>query len=204
MASEVHDEGGSIRVALRRHTHADHEELHRLPLFVALRAGALSIAGYGRLMRRLHHFHAGFEAATADALQRHSECFGGYARTCRADLIARDLASLGQPAPETGGLSMARPVSAAELAGMLYVVEGSMLGAATLCDQARKVAGPRGTGYWLWCRRDGVRLWTALGAVLPSLATGDRERAEMLACARHTFRAFAEAFADPIAAKGEG
>lgn len=204
MAAEVHGEGESIGAALRRHTRVDHEALHRLPLFVALRAGALSIDGYGRLMRRLHHFHAGFETVTEEALQRHSECFGGYARACRADLIARDLASLGQPAPETAGLSMAPPVSAAELAGMLYVVDGSMLGAATLCDQARKVAGPRGTGYWLWCRRDGVRLWAALCSVLPSLATGDRHRAEMLASARRTFRAFGETFAEPIAATGQG
>ena len=201
-AAEVRDENEPIRAALRRSTNSDHLALHRLPHFVALQSGDLSLAGYHDLMRRLHRFHSTFEQATSGCLSRHAESLAGYVQPRRAILVANDLAAMGDPMQGHDPIRLSRPRSAAELAGMLYVVDGSMLGAATLYPRAHKIAGPDCSSYWHWCRTKGVRLWASLCDVLPAVAAGNAEREAMVVSARKTFRAFAESFEDAVAATG--
>lgn len=191
---------GETRAALRAHTRQAHEALHRLPLFTALSAGTLDRPGYATLLQRLHFFHAGTDALLHEACERFRDRAADYRWTPRAHWLARDLAFLGVPPtwslppPATAA---ANALSLAEYAGIAYVVEGSLLGAAVLERAARRLlAAEAGAGcaYWTWCREvAGLRI-AAMGRFVEAAGRDSTNLDAMIAAAERTFGTFAACF----------
>jgi heme oxygenase len=117
------------------------------------------------------------------------------ART-REDALRRDLDSLGatpcldDALPDVGG--------EARQFGMLYVLEGSRLGAVILARHAAAHADPRVRGATRYLRHgENGRLWQSFLAALEASSPTRRAPAEAIAGARAAFSMFA---ADPGAA----
>lgn len=185
-----------VRFALRRSTRAEHAALDAHPALAALVDGSLDRDGYGRLMGRFERFYACHDAMLARATMAYGLDRFGFTYASRAAILAEDLAQLGvdgwREAP-------AAPLSPADsigtLCGMLYVLEGSMLGGAVLCRAAEALpsnSGGRGCGYWRWCRDEGGRRWAMTCATLDALGTSEAARSDMLAGARATFIGFGD------------
>lgn len=185
----------AVRNRLRRETETQHRRLHSLLPFVALADGTLSRSGYIDLLLNLYVFHAGIEALTDVVGGRFSAAFGGYEPAQRSKLLAHDLERLGAVAnPYPRALQLAAPTCAQHLCGMLYVVDGSMLGAAVLEGPARHIAGPDGTEFWSWSRAHGGRRWRRLCDCLTQLSDGADGDRIMVETAQATFAAFEAVF----------
>jgi heme oxygenase len=180
-----------IRHVLRSETADDHERLHRMAAFDGLATGDMSRARYCDLMLGLHGFHAGFEVVAAETLALVGPAFPEHGLPPRGALLAADLARLGvavdrdRPPP-----LLPRPTGPEALAGMFYVVDGSMLGAAVLEAPARRIAGAEGAGYWRWCREHGAARWRSLCGLLAAVCDDPARQAGAVEAARATFRAF--------------
>jgi heme oxygenase (biliverdin-IX-beta and delta-forming) len=182
----------SLRMWLREETREQHERLHLLPGFARLAEGTLDRAGYGRLMSLLHGYYAGLDAPLAGSAARHLGPSDPLAEQPRSALIAADVESLGT-LPDVAEAAAPPLDSAGQLAGVLYVVEGSLLGASGLARGAARHAGGdgiSGTGYWQWCRQVASRRWGRTCAALPELVLDDGDRDEARHAALATFAAF--------------
>ena len=95
---------------------------------------------------------------------------------------------------------MPRIDSAQALAGVLYVVEGSVLGGAMLHRSTLALLGSRkgGNGYWSWCAAEGGARWAMTCRLLSLLDTGPAARSAMIEQARSAFRLIDHAF-QPLA-----
>ncbi|KQP26494.1 hypothetical protein ASF27_21175 [Methylobacterium sp. Leaf102] len=90
----------------------------------------------------------------------------------RTDAIRSDLAALGHPAPPAPAMSRAQPP--AEVAGLLYVLEGSRLGGQMLLRQA--LASPDATvrdNTRFLRQGEGQRLWPSFAAWLETRPASD-------------------------------
>ncbi|WP_244473802.1 MULTISPECIES: biliverdin-producing heme oxygenase [unclassified Methylobacterium] len=94
----------------------------------------------------------------------------------RTDAIRADLAALGHPAPPAPAMSRAQPP--AEVAGLLYVLEGSRLGGQMLLRQA--LASPDATvrdNTRFLRQGEGQRLWPSFAAWLETRPASDADGA---------------------------
>lgn len=76
-----------VREALRAHTDADHEGLHRHAAFDGLFRGTLDPDGYRALTVRLHGFYAPLDRAILETLSGLPSPAGGYSYAPRAPLL---------------------------------------------------------------------------------------------------------------------
>jgi heme oxygenase len=193
------------RHALRAATHGVHEALHRQPDLAALAEGRITRERYARLLGGMHGFHAGLEPAVRAAEARFAPALGGFRYRPRRAVLAGDLAALGAVPGEAAAAEAPALASPAALAGAVYVLDGSLLGATTLERAARALPfAPAGTAYWAWCRRAGPDAWRAARGLIARLDAGPAARAEMETAARATFAAFAHAVGDGRAAAEAG
>ena len=184
------DHPASVR--LKQATRAVHEQLHRTPLLAAFERAELDIAGYVRVMHVFHEFYASIDEPVEDAMPLLAAMPEPFKYVPRAPMFARDLASLGVVLPSA---TMSRSTrfaisSAAELSGVLYVVEGSILGGAGLNRCAGKILQHddlAGRYYWLWCRENAASRWSSVRRMLDSSWAMNAGEAEMLAAAGKTF-----------------
>lgn len=185
----------AFRFVLRRQTAADHAALDSLPAFLAMAGGSLDLDDYRRLMHLMHDLYVCLDEEIEDACDRFGLGARGFRYQARVPMLACDLAALnrgnGLPA---AAVESTRPVAtAASLTGMLYVVEGSLLGGATLHAASEAIlqgAGSGGNGYWEWCRRAGGTRWGMTCRLIEELAMTQQQQTEMVAAARATFRRF--------------
>jgi heme oxygenase len=197
---ETRDVGYARRV-LRHETKAEHLRLHALEPFAGLAAAALDLRAYAELLARLYTFHAGFEATATGALSRFPGSFPNHEASPRAALLAGDLQHLGVDPGVFRPIRLRQPRSAAEFAGMLYVVEGSVIGGAVLEAPAVRIAGLEASGYWRWCRVNGPRRWSAFSHRLEAIVDREASDRAAVAGARDTFRAFGAVFGAEVAAE---
>ena len=168
----------SVRALLREHTHDAHQRLHRLTVFRALLAGTLEREGYGRLLTRLHDYYRGVDASLLSACRRLALRGEDYAYQPRAAMFAADLVTLG---------------FACTPAGALYVIEGSLLGGATLDDAARRLlpashaADTQRRSYWAWCRQVASERWQSTTSFIERLAHTPNMAHAAIAAAHATF-----------------
>jgi heme oxygenase len=187
-----------FRFVLRRETRAGHAALDGHPAFSSLLDGTLDLCGYRRLMVMLHGFYARNDAILAEACRRHALGSLGYVYAPRAGILRGDLTGLGTrsvpvswEAPEPAPLAYFD--SAGTLAGVLYVLEGSVLGGSVLCRAAETLlahTGVSGLAYWQWCREAGGARWAMTCAMLEGLASSESERRDMIAGAHAGFAGF--------------
>ncbi|MCX7304241.1 MAG: biliverdin-producing heme oxygenase [Hyphomicrobiales bacterium] len=188
----------AFRFGLRAATQAEHAALDQHPAFSSLTGGTLDIASYQQLMLQMYGFYDKHDATLDEACRLHSLSRLGFVYRPRAEILKADLIDLGTTAPFAPFVplngSLQQIGSAAALGGMLYVLEGSLLGGALLCRAAETLltrTGAKGNGYWQWCRDVGAKRWAATCAVLEALATTDDNRQELIDGAKVAFKAFA-------------
>lgn len=183
----------SARALLREHTHDAHQRLHRLTVFRALLAGTLEREGYGRLLTRLHDYYRGVDASLLSACRRLALRGEDYAYQPRAAMFAADLVTLGFACTPAGADLPPTIETPAALAGALYVIEGSLLGGATLDDAARRLlpashaADTQGRSYWAWCRQVASERWQSTTSFIERLAHTPNMAHAAIAAAHATF-----------------
>lgn len=192
MPPQEHHRSDTVHRALRDGTRDAHRALHALAPFAALLAGRLTRDDYAALTARLHEFYRSFDARV-DAAWALCLAPRPCAYSPRAPLLAADPAALGHAA-RAAAATPALPAfdEAARLAGALYVVEGSLLGGATLDGGAQRVLGTQdeaGRGYWAWCRREVGRRCPAMLALLDEVLDTPRALDAAQTTARATFAA---------------
>jgi len=185
----------AFRFTLRRATADRHAALDSHPALAALAAGRLDLDGYRRLMAVLYGFYLGHDPVVAEACRLHGIERHGFSYAPRAEIIARDLAALGMP-PSPPGHRAVDPIdSPASLAGLLYVIEGSMLGGGVLSHSTAALlaeTGGRGDAYWRWCRDAGAQRWAMTCRMIEEMAATVDARREMIAAAEAAFDAFGD------------
>lgn len=185
-----------VRDALRAHTRADHEGLHRHAAFDGLFRGTLDPEGYRALTLRLYGFYAPLDQAITDTLAAQPAPASGYAYAPRAPFLAQDIHDLGadDQAPPlcTGARALVTPET---LGGVLYVIEGATMGGAQIDRAARRLLGrdePAGRRFWAWCRAEGKHRWPMTQRHLDHLQTTGAPRAPLMDGALGTFRLLAD------------
>ena len=184
----------TARGALREHTRAAHERLHELESFRALLAGTLAHSAYARLLARMHGYYARVDAVLNQACARFNAGEHEYLYAARAPLFARDLAALGGTRiDDDASTVLPELASAAALAGALYVIEGSLLGGASLNRAARRLLAQEdsnetdGRCYWAWCHDVGAARWQHTSTLIDGWVNTPARLTQASAAAHATF-----------------
>lgn len=178
----------ALRNILKAETDEAHQRLHEQRSFAALADGTIDLPAYIRLLQRLHDFYLPLDHAISVALEDRDAADFDYVR--RSDLLALDLDCFGQNTARSiwrGARSVVTPTT---VGGVLYVVEGAVLGGAQLDRMARKLLGDQsaaGRGYWAWCRTEGPRRWTLMLKYLDGLSGKGASVDDLIHGARATF-----------------
>lgn len=197
-----------IMALLRCQTAADHERMHRLPLFMKLETGTIDQDEYRLLLVGMLGFYVRFDRIAQMGCASFGTITVPYAYTPRAPLIEGEIASIAGHSIRDGTFTaweLAAPDSAANLAGMLYVVDGAMLGGSLLSRQCARF-GLADDGYWHWCRQQAGAQWRGTRMLLDRVARGLEEADQVIEGARSAFAAFgasmhcADLACDPLAA----
>lgn len=184
---------------LRAQTHDAHERLHEHRSFAALFRGDLTRRDYGDLMRFLHGFYAPLDEEIVRVMAEIPTYSGAYTYARRSGLLARDLRDLefsrqGAAQDRQYG-QVADIVSSRSLGGVLYVIEGAMLGGATIDRAVQKLLpdnGVAGRRYWAWCRSENRHRWGMTLEYLEHLSAGQASLDDLVAGAQATFQALAD------------
>lgn len=173
-------QSGSVRDVLRTQTRDRHERLHEHHAFVGLFNQSLTIPEYRDLLWYFHGFYKTLDQAVVRTACQMGAPYGEYSYDERAGYLAQDLLSFGvaqralDDAP--GCASLEKLVMSETLGGVLYVVEGSTLGAASIDRAAQKLLGRNdssGRRFWAWSRAGNAQRWARTNRYLDHLhATG--------------------------------
>lgn len=178
----------SLRHILRTETDVAHQRLHAQSSFAALAAGTIDLSDYVRLMQRLHDFYRPLDQAISAAL---SDCDNpAFDYQWRSDLLAADLDHFGGTEDQPIWQGASSVVSPKTVGGVLYVVEGAVLGGSLLDRMARKLLSEHSTngrGYWAWCRSEGKHRWASLLRYLDGLSARGHAVDDLTAGAHATF-----------------
>ena len=212
LAHQTDTHAGTIRTQLRAQTHNVHEQLHQHSHFVALFNGTISPAQYRALIMKFHGFYVPLERAVDSAMAQSASTLGGFRYTNRAALLKQDMADLGFDASEIESNplfpQMAEFITPASLGGVLYVIEGSTLGAAQIDRAAQKIlpqdtarGSARGRNFWAWSRASNKSCWGAINGYLDHLERAGHSNTALIKGAQDTFQALASWIAplDPAA-----
>lgn len=189
----------AVRDVLREQTSELHERLHAHSSFVALFKGELSHSGYKRLLQKLYGFYVPLDGAIEQLTWPLPDSAGEYRYVSRSQLLERDLRDLGASDEDLRETPVCRAaaklVSLETLGGVIYVVEGAILGGAHIDRAAQKLLGDdsqNGRHYWAWCRANGGRRWLEALRFLGRIHADGAEIDRLSAGALATFRTFAE------------
>ncbi|MEM7774677.1 MAG: biliverdin-producing heme oxygenase [Pseudomonadota bacterium] len=188
-----------LRDYLRRNTDALHRQLHHMPVFRRMSEGDLSAGSYRALMISLRDFywHLDPEIERAITTYGHELDYGSYQP--RFPFLAADVRALNgpperapRPRQNTNGRMAVTIRDLPSLIGVLYVVDGSMLGGAAINRLARAICPsetPYGRSYWQWCAKHGPLRWKATLGTIDASPSTDAFREKSLQAARVTFTA---------------
>lgn len=186
----------TIRDALRLHTRDVHQQLHEHSHFVDLFAGTIDHARYCALMGLFYGFYAPLEQAIDRAQSGISDPRHRFRYPKRSQLLVQDLESMGHSVEDVDRTPMCPHlhdiVTPASLAGVLYVIEGSTLGAAQIDRAAQKILStdtPKGRSFWAWSRANNKDRWAAINAYLEHLDRADQSQSAIIQGANDTFQA---------------
>lgn len=149
-----------------------------------------NLQAYLRYLRGIHLFREAIEPALASTAWPAE--FGAWRPVAVADLARADLRDLGIPQPRLDALPVPALPDASSLVGVVYVIEGSALGARLILASARRLGLGEDHGARHLARQAGaVGSWPAFLAILGRLDGIDAVR--MVDAANQTFRAAARA-----------
>lgn len=196
LAQHIQLQSGGIRDALRVQTRGVHEQLHHHSHFVALFDQTISLPQYIALLQRFHDFYAPLERVIDKTMSLPSADHGGYLYAPRAAFLSQDLFDL-DAHRDTLPLcpDIEAVVTPASLAGVLYVIEGSTLGAAQIDRAAQKLFSKNndhGRKFWAWCRAHNTQRWAMMNTYLDHLDTQGARHSDIVDGANGTFQALAD------------
>lgn len=165
-----------------------------MPAFVSLLDNTLDVRGYAAIMRRFQGFYANLDAQMQRACNDYHVPEQLYHYRPREPMFAADVRALGWGGHEIPDVGCPMPDihSVASLAGVAYVIDGSVLGGMTMNKSAAILLGKdviRGRSYWNWCRKNGLRQWQAALSLVDHCWTVEESRAAMTNAATQTFEA---------------
>ena len=188
--------GNELRARLRDATAQIHQRLHVHPGLGAAASGAMGLADYQLLLRRLWGFHKAFEVTLEEAARGLTLDIDLSARA-RAPMLEADLRALGLGQDRIARLSlcehMFRPQNMAACMGALYVIEGSTLGGIQI---ARALAGlfggeeGEGRKFFLGYGAQHGPMWRSFLARLDACSGDEAREAAAIDGAVQTFAAF--------------
>ena len=199
LTAQVSHRYAALRDELRAHTHDQHERLHAHSGFVALFGETLSLGDYRALIRRLYGFYLPLDRAIGRVLAGGAVRCDDYTYARRAGLLAQDLRDLGgdeamiDASPECR--AVAGLVTPASLGGVIYVIEGAMLGGARIDRAAHRLLArddPAGRRFWAWCRAEGGQRWPMTTRYLDRIEAEGADIRALKAGAHDTFRLLAD------------
>lgn len=172
---------------LRNHTATSHASLDET-------VGALdSLASYRRYLRGLHAFRVPAERLIAQGLSAAPAGLRALRPTRIVPQMLADMDDLG--VSSTAPVALAAPSGPSALVGLVYVLEGSALGARLLKRQAAALGlGPDHGARHLSAQAESLDAWQGFLAALDTL--GDYDEAEAVAAAEAAFAAARGAFAE--------
>jgi len=183
---------GLTRDTLKDHTSEAHRRLDDTELVKGLVEGSLSDAGYGALLGVYHDFFSRFEREMKTEHAGLADEVGEF-RFSKTGWLDEDLAKLEMKSgvAERGGFPL--PETAAGIAGVLYVVEGSTLGGFHLSKSGRGFPADAGRFYRAY-GAETIPAWKAFIEWLEGKVTQPDERAEACEAAVRTFGWFEAEF----------
>lgn len=171
------------RFALRDLTRGDHERLD------ALVGEFTDVESYMRYLEGMAAFRGGVERELSNI--DYPDMFGTWRPAMIHHELAMDLADLGRHPPPLQPFNL--PVDLDGLLGVLYVLEGSALGARLLVRRAAAIGFTDGYGArHLAAQTADPQAWSRFVALLDAIAPQGLEKAAR--AARMTFAAAIEAF----------
>ena len=195
MAQKVAQQSASVRDLLRAQTHAAHEQLHEHSSFVSLFNQTLDLESYRALMQRFYGFYLPLEQAIFAALGDDPT----YHYAPRAAFIASDLGDLGLNPTAISNVptcpALASIVTPHTLGGVLYVIEGSTLGASPIDRAAARLLGQdtaKGRSFWAWSRAQNKQRWQLANQYLEDLNRAGLPMQSLADGARQTFEALGD------------
>lgn len=184
----------SARQHLKSSTNKLHEQLHDLPAFVGLLDNTLDLPGYVAIMSKFRDFYARLDVQVMRACSNYNIPQNLYSYEPREPMFAADVLALGgdRHVLDHDNCQWPEIDSAASLAGVVYVIDGSVLGGITMNKSAAVLIGNSGiTGrsYWNWCRENGLRQWHQALALVDSCWAVEKNQPIMTDAAMRTFEA---------------
>jgi len=153
----------TLRLHLRQHTRSAHEALDRT-------IGVLdSAAAYRRFLTGSYAHRRPVEAYLAGIAWPAS--FGAWRPTELAPSIAADLADIGADLPRLSGFDLSKDIASA--VGVIYVLEGSALGARLIRRQAGALGYDENHGARHLARQERLGSWRDLLAIMERLESID-------------------------------
>lgn len=187
----------TVREILKGATDVYHDQLNRHSLLVGLTQPGYSLERYRTLLFAYHHIYDTLEAQLF-AFQRSIPQQLDYSQRIKLPWISRDLAFLGIDLPVGGRATMqsidAAPVTSVGVyTGVLYVIEGSMLGGQLISRSLETNLGLRrdaGARFYYGYGRETGAMWQAFLGFAEGIRGDEREcrAAEQAAC--QTFKFF--------------
>lgn len=187
---------------LRQATRSEHHALDRHPRLARLLRPGLDPASYGDALLGLYPAQQSLEEAAVAAIR---DLELDYRLRRRTDRLRDDLERLGLEPPETATATMARPTSLGGLIGLLYVLEGSRLGARLLVARVRdRLGADTPLGYFGNAAGDAI--WPAFRRFVQvecvQLHDEEAEQEAAIGMARQAFARFSQSLdaTRPVAA----
>lgn len=192
-------QGEFVRDALRAKTRVIHEQLHHHESFLSLLSGSLDIADYERLINRLHGFYLPLDRAILSHLKGAEASESGFVYATRSNWLEQDINALGSERSclkaQPLCVDVAQLVTDRTIGGVLYVIEGALLGGARI-DRAAKELLPDenadGRMYWAWCRAQAKHRWPMTVEHLGHLYNQGISIEDLAQGAMQTFHMFAD------------
>lgn len=184
---------GALRTALHEATREAHHVIDHHPLVAPLVRTDLTVETYLRALRGLLRIHRPLQQRLADAL---AACGTTYELADRVGWLSADLAALGSD-DNISAPPWTPPViaNATDLAGMLYVIEGSTLGGQVIARRIEASLGftaNHGAGFFNGWGTDTPAHWAAFWQFADG-AVGTNTAAAT-AAARAAFEAIRQGF----------
>lgn len=187
---------------LRAETAEIHERLHADATLSALVDGRLSRKGYEWLMCRMYGFYRPLDDRICSAEKNQISIPRSVAFAPRSPMLAGDLSALGFDGCQLDDLprcqNLPEITTPADLAGVLYVIDGATRGGVLLNACVSRLLGTESTvgrTYWDWCRQSGGAHWRSTRQSIDRFGLDKAATTRMTLAAKQTFLAFESWFA---------
>lgn len=199
MAEQSAKQPTTVRDRLRAQTRCVHEQLHHHSTFVDLFKNTISLDDYKALILRFYGFYVPLERAIERVFAGMSNDSSPYFYKTRAHHLKIDLRDLGFDPSEIKNAPLCGDVfdvvSKTSLGGVLYVIEGSTLGAAPIDRAAQRLLSGDvldGRRFWAWCRSQNKNRWSLTNDYIETLETNGIAFGHLARGANDTFQALAD------------